>query len=297
MIKRFIPVLLAVLVVASLALLGCDGATTNTSHGVNLTQMAADITALKSNVSVIQSALSAIQTNTGGVKQAEFDSLKSQFTALQTQVNALQTPSGYVTSEQLTALQTQVTQAQNSVNDFQAQLTTLSNQIAALQNKDADLQVQLDALKARVMALETPATTTPPTTLTAAEAIEVSITTLTGGSFIEVPIAPADTVANYFLTLKYKNTSGKQFTNVKFSLKFYTTYITFNTTTGMALTTLSTATPLWALTMQVPNTYYYYQSVTGITVNANAEGELVLQLSIKYGATVIGMIMPQAVVL
>jgi hypothetical protein len=114
---------------------------------------------------------------------------------------------------------------------------------------------------------------------------------------IEVPAAAVETTQNYYLTLAYTNTVNKQYTNVKFKVVLYTNSVIYAASNGVALTTLVSPTPIWALSYQVPNSSYHYQTVTGITVGANASGELTLMVAIKYTSVAGGTIFAQVVVL
>jgi hypothetical protein len=132
-----------------------------------------------------------------------------------------------------------------------------------------------------------PVTTTvtyiPPVTKTAAEAIAVSIAPLTGGALVEYTTTTPQT---FFLTLAYDNTVDKQYTNVKFRITFYAT--------GVVPAALSVATigsvPIWAFISTV-GSVHTFQSLNGITIAPNANGDLILQLAITPGGA--GSLYPQ----
>jgi len=94
-----------------------------------------------------------------------------------------------------------------------------------------------------------------------------------------------------------KNTSNVAFNSVKFKIAMYVTGLNLHDTTGIILTTLPSSNPLWVLTYQSPETTYYYQSLTGVSVAAHSEGELTIQLAVKYTATSAGSIFIQASVM
>jgi len=256
--------------------------------------MSNDIDSLKSSFAIFNSAVNNIKVG-DSVSQTSFDALKSEFYLVKAQVDLLETPTQDVTQAELDAVSAQITTINTSV-------TSLSDKVAALDSQMAAAQVDIAALKTAVAALQattTPATTPPATAIAVTDAIDVTILTVTGVNLISVPVntSPDDVIQNYFLLLHYKNTSNVAFNSVKFKISMYITGLTLNATSGIAVTTLPSNNPLWVLTYQVPNTTYYYQSLTGVIVAAHAEGELTIQLAVKYTAATAGNIFIQTSVM
>jgi hypothetical protein len=126
----------------------------------------------------------------------------------------------------------------------------------------------------------TTVTYTPTVTLTAKEAIEVTIQPLGGINPILVTGASPQ---SYYLTLSYNNTQDKAYSNVKFKLTVYNSG--FTTVVSQTITPIAPVTPLWVSIPSITPTIFYYQTLSGITVNANSSGELILQITVTYIGT------------
>jgi hypothetical protein len=140
----------------------------------------------------------------------------------------------------------------------------------------------------------TTVTFTPTVTLTAAEAIELSITPLSG-DFVTIPDSLVPATDTQFMVLSYHNTENKSY-SVRFKITLYVSGLTF-TTAGDGVTITSAATtPLWARITNTP-TLMVYQTVTNTTIAANAEGDIILQVVTKYTTGAGGYMFPQVIII
>jgi uncharacterized coiled-coil protein SlyX len=279
-----------------------DKATTATSN---------PLTTLERKVADLEQAYANLSAAQSGVTRAQIDSINSQIAAINGTISGLQSqiasPNARLSKVEsdIAALQSLIT----SVATINAKLVTIESKLAtitpvdisalqtavtALQASLATLQAKVTAQDAKIAALQVivdglvapPTTTTPPPTtipITAADAIECSVTTLPA----EMDIL-ADTVTTYYLTLKYTNTAAQAFTNVKFKLTLYTTAGNFVT---IAQTSILPTTPVW-VKVGGSGATWFLQTLTGISVPANSNGELIIKLDVKCSAA--GVIMALA---
>ena len=300
--KRYLKMALAVALAAALmAGAGClksanTGTETQTTQSYNLSGMSTDINALKTWKDAANSRLTTIEAviagGSSGATKAEMQAVQSDIASIRAQVNAIQPTDISGVTAQVSTIQGKITAVETTLVAYGADIQTLKTDYAALKTAFDVLvasvtaqEAEIAALKIRVAALETPpTTTTPPTTppITAADAVLVSVSSLP----TEMAYPTADTDTTYFLTIAYTNTANKQFTNVKFKLTLYGTVTSFTSVTS---TSVSPTTPLW-VGVGGSTSYYYLQTLTGITIPANGSGELIISLKIKCAGT--GILFP-----
>lgn len=243
--------------------------------------MANDIDNLKSSFSILNTAFNNMssQVSSGGISQSEFDALQADFDALQAQVDAIEIPQGQqVTQDDLTALSDQI-------DTLSADVLVLSAQVTALNDNLVIAQQDIDALQTEVAALQTTTIPTTTTALTAAQAINVQVTSLLGTSILDLDNT-LTTEQSFFITFKYKNTTANSYSNVKFNLIFYSDLVVDDiAVNGFKVNTVSSSSLFWAYAGYASSGYVFL-STPGLNIGANAEGEYMLQVTVKLkGAT------------
>lgn len=257
---------------------------------------------LEKRVDDLEKAYVNLTTAQSGVTKAQIDSINAQIASINATVQSLQTqvtaPNIRLTQIEadivalqkliadMTALNAKITALEAKVNAIApVDISGLQSAITALQAKNAAQDAEIAALKARLTALETPPTTTaPPTTtpaLSAKDAVEIQVVWL--GSMAATQDVTT-TEKTYYIALNYKNTANQQFTGVKYQFALLLSGITFDaaapTTNEMKIYTVP-VTPLsqWTRASVAANVWTF-TNFTAFTVGAQAEGSLLLEVTI-----------------
>jgi hypothetical protein len=124
-------------------------------------------------------------------------------------------------------------------------------------------------------------TATPPAT--AAESISVSLLPLGGGFVLDID-GNSTIDQTFFVILKYKNNANTAFQNVKFNILFYSDLIDSEIApSGFKVAAVGGTAPYFGYA-GATTAGYSFVSTPGITVNANAESEIMLLVTIKLAA-------------